>query len=199
MQSNHMGFLDSYYKIIVKISRQPTTMMQLSSRRAFLTHVKSRVASLKKKIKPPTFSVTKIHHNLFLSGAPTDNDHCCILNELKFQGVVCFLESHEIKIPVQEYGINVLLLPTPDYTSPTNDQLRLAIKFISENIHANVLLHCKAGEGRSAICAAAFLCSQYKMTPDDAYQYIKDRRRISLIVLRNKSVLQQCFQRGTDF
>jgi len=36
----------------------------------------------------------------------------------------------------------------------------------------NVLVHCYAGRQRSAILIAAYLVYKYKMTPEEAYNYI---------------------------
>jgi len=40
----------------------------------------------------------------------------------------------------------------------------------------NVLVHCHAGRQRSAILIAAYLVYKYKMTPEEAYNYILDKR-----------------------
>ena len=42
--------------------------------------------------------------------------------------------------------------------------------------NGNVLIHCYAGRQRSAILIAAYLVYKYKMTPDEAYDYILDKR-----------------------
>lgn len=48
-------------------------------------------------------------------------------------------------------------------------------KFIDFN-DGNILVHCYAGRQRSAILIAAYLVYKYKMTPDEAYDYILDKR-----------------------
>ena len=43
---------------------------------------------------------------------------------------------------------------------------------------ANVLIHCQAGVSRSATIVVAYVMNHMKMTMDDAYKLVKDKRSV---------------------
>jgi protein tyrosine phosphatase (PTP) superfamily phosphohydrolase (DUF442 family) len=70
-----------------------------------------------------------------------------------------------------------LYLPTVDDEPPTQEQLRAGVAFIAEEIAqgGGVYVHCKAGVGRAAVVAAAYLVST-GLTPDQAWARIREMR-----------------------
>ncbi len=70
-----------------------------------------------------------------------------------------------------------LYLPTIDDDPPTLEQLRAGADFIAEEIAqgGGVYVHCRAGVGRAATMAAAYLAST-GLTSDDAWAKIREVR-----------------------
>lgn len=70
---------------------------------------------------------------------------------------------HEYRGPIEKYrrlGIKELWLPTVDHTEPTCDDLERAVTFIDEThkkTNGRVYVHCRAGHGRSAAVALAWM------------------------------------------
>jgi atypical dual specificity phosphatase len=59
-------------------------------------------------------------------------------------------------------GIRQLYLPTTDHFEPSFDDIQSAIRFIVDHYHRNekVYIHCRAGHGRSAAIAMAWLLTK---------------------------------------
>jgi atypical dual specificity phosphatase len=74
--------------------------------------------------------------------------------------------------------IDQLHLPTPDFTSPDINAVRDGVNFISRFAEEGrrVYCHCKAGRGRSATIALAWLIHSQGLTPSDAEQHLIHRR-----------------------
>jgi dual specificity MAP kinase phosphatase len=70
-----------------------------------------------------------------------------------------------------------LYLPTVDDDPPTLEQLRAGVAFIADEIArgGGVYIHCRAGVGRAATMAAAYLVST-GLTPDQAWAKIREVR-----------------------
>lgn len=71
-------------------------------------------------------------------------------------------------------GIEQLHLPTADYTSPDFHSVRSGVDFIARfaSEGRRVYCHCKAGRGRSAIIALAWLIHSRNLAPSDAEQHL---------------------------
>ena len=56
----------------------------------------------------------------------------------------------------RKYGIQQLYLPTVDHVEPSVEDMHRAVEFIrrirNEGDQRGVLIHCKGGHGRSAVC-----------------------------------------------
>lgn len=80
-------------------------------------------------------------------------------------------------IDVESAGLREVHLPCPDFTAPTQQQLRTSVETIAQAIAENtrVAVHCRAGLGRTGTVLACWLVSQ-GLTPDDAIQDVRRRR-----------------------
>mmetsp|Transcript_7086 Transcript_7086/g.9894 ORF Transcript_7086/g.9894 Transcript_7086/m.9894 type:complete len:275 (+) Transcript_7086:185-1009(+) len=78
-------------------------------------------------------------------------------------------------------GMDHRQLPTPDFFPPRQKDLVEAVAFISKHINAGtgVYVHCNAGKGRSACCVICYLIYAHGWTALEAYDYVKERRRIA--------------------
>ncbi|CAF3012624.1 unnamed protein product, partial [Rotaria sp. Silwood2] len=77
-----------------------------------------------------------------------------------------------------KYNIKQLRLPTIDCTLPSLQSIEKAIKFMNEAYINNekIFVHCKAGMGRSATIVLCHLVANEKMSTDDAFKLIKEKR-----------------------
>lgn len=107
------------------------------------------------------------------------------LVENNVQGVVALNEDYELNYlynTEDEWkisGIRLLRIATQDlFASPSIPDIETAIQFIDE-IKAKdgtVYVHCKAGKTRSTTVVACYLMQTEKMTPEQAYDFIKSKR-----------------------
>jgi len=83
-----------------------------------------------------------------------------ILKAMGIQAVVNLCD--EYRGPTKEYAkhnIDQLNLPTIDHLEPSFEDLKRAVAFIDDHVKRghNVLIHCRAGRGRSAAVAVCWL------------------------------------------
>jgi atypical dual specificity phosphatase len=111
----------------------------------------------------------RIHEGLYLGGIPlNDYGHVQVFKAMNISKIVSLVEAFEQNsktfggTPVshkqwEEAGIEQILLETPDFSAPSKECLKAAVKEIREARASgkNVYVHCKAGRGRSA---TAFIC-----------------------------------------
>jgi len=113
--------------------------------------------------------------------------HVSNIKQLQLHGVkaiVAVTEEWELQVHPKHFldnGISFLLLPTPDYFSPTIQQIEQGIEFINnaENLGHKVYIHCHAGRGRSAILVIAYLVVKNGWTLAEAFSYVRKRRAIA--------------------
>ena len=83
---------------------------------------------------------------MYFGAAPRTAAHASELTALRVTAVV--LQEHEPRLDPRAFGaVHVLALSTPDYTSPTEKQIREAVDFVSRHRAAGnvVLIHCRKG------------------------------------------------------
>ena len=121
---------------------------------------------------------SEIDDTLILGALPRKREWS-LFQELQVGGVINMCA--EWSGHTSEYartGIEQLHLPTPDFTSPDVDALRNGVAFIDRfrSEGRRVYCHCKAGRGRSATIALAWLIHSQALTPEAAEQFLIDRR-----------------------
>ncbi len=122
----------------------------------------------------------QLRSGLYFGAAPRTAAHASELTALRVTAVVCLLQEHEPRLDPRAFGaVHVLALPTPDYTSPTEKQIREAVDFVSRHRAAGnvVLIHCRAGRGRSAVCSVAYLCTIEGLSVREAHREVRKCRR----------------------
>ena len=79
---------------------------------------------------------------------------------------------------MQRLGIQQLRLPTLDYHSPTIGDLRKGLAFIDRVVArgGRVYLHCKAGRGRAATLAIAYVARTYGVDVREAERRVRRAR-----------------------
>jgi len=100
----------------------------------------------------------------------------------QFKAVVVLVEEYELKYDIEIWGkldVDVLWLPTRDYTAPQLLQLYHAIKWIKEHVNEGqkTLIHCMGGKGRSGTIATAYLMYTKRIGFEDAFKLVRSVRR----------------------
>ena len=128
----------------------------------------------------PNEAFTRLAPALYLGRAPVDAADAASLRALHVDAVICLVQEHEPYLPPAAYGArHALHLPTPDYHSPTARQLEAAVNFAEEHGDRVLLVHCREGKGRSAVCAALILAYRNGLPLREAHRQIRRLRWVS--------------------
>lgn len=127
---------------------------------------------------------TLIEPGLFLGSLPR---FPCHLQELRNEGVGAVLalnETWELGLSpacMQDCDVVVRQLATPDFFAPRRRDIVEAVTFIRNNIRQgiSVYVHCNGGKGRSAVCIICYLILEHGWSPDEAFQYVREKRKIA--------------------
>lgn len=120
----------------------------------------------------------RIDEHILVGALPFASD----VPALKAEGVRAVVNTcEEYAGPEAAYaasGIEQLRIPTVDFTPPKLEDIERAIAYIKERAARgeSVLVHCKAGRGRSATVAACWLIAAHGMTPEQAQARLLEKR-----------------------
>ena len=138
---------------------------------------------------------TAIDDTLILGALPTRRE-LSQFSDLQVGGVINMCaEWNGFASHYDNSGIKQLHLPTPDFTSPDIHAVRSGVDFISRFAAEGrrVYCHCKAGRGRSATVALAWLIHSQRLTPAFSEQYLIERRPQIDRKLASRSVVRQFY------
>lgn len=79
---------------------------------------------------------------------------------------------------LEEMGIEQHWLPTPDYTCPSEEDLRRGLDLLRRH-KANgqkTYVHCKAGRTRAAALVLCYVASERAITAEEAYKLLRKQR-----------------------
>lgn len=98
--------------------------------------------------------------------------------------------------PVTQYAkhsIEQLRIPTIDFTSPSLEDVRKGVAFVTQQVEQGntVYIHCKAGRGRSATVAICWLMAARNMDPRQAQKHLLDHRPHVHSTLPDREVVKQ--------
>lgn len=131
---------------------------------------------------------TKVDETLYLGCAPMGLlKHPKKLYDMGVRGVVNM--CYEYEGPVSSYkelGIKQLHLPTVDHTEPSVESIQKAVAFIEQcqKDGQKVLVHCKAGHGRGASVALAWMIHENNKKNDQFKLTAKVRAYFRLSFIR---------------
>lgn len=93
--------------------------------------------------------------------------------------VDCRSEACDPPEVLEDLGIRLLHLPTPDCGNFAPEQVAAGVAWIEQQLAQGrrTLVHCQAGKGRSVLIGAAVL-TRRGYTPDDALALVRTRRPI---------------------
>ncbi|XP_070538069.1 phosphatidylglycerophosphatase and protein-tyrosine phosphatase 1-like [Ptychodera flava] len=126
-----------------------------------------------------------------------------LVEDENVRGVVTLNEKYETKYFVNtkdewsEAGVEQIQLCTPDFVgSPSQDAVNEAIDFIYKykERDESVYVHCKAGRTRSATIVACYLMKENGWSPQEAYNYIRGKRRHILFREKQWNTLRQYYE-----
>ncbi|MBJ2131044.1 dual specificity protein phosphatase family protein [Alteromonas sp. IB21] len=136
----------------------------------------------------------KIEPHLFL-GCRMSNKHVALLNENQIDAILdVTAEFDGLDWTAYQEDYRYLNIPVLDHTSPTSEQLVLAINWLNQQISdgKNVVVHCALGRGRSVLVVAAYLLAKDpKLSVDDALKQINEIRQTARLNKRQLASLQQ--------
>lgn len=128
---------------------------------------------------------------LFLGRIPLKPPH--MLPEMgQIQNVLSMVQPHEFlpgmvfepltpKDTRETLKIQQEVIETPDFDPVSPALIDKAVEFVATKITANesVLVHCKAGRGRSATVVVAYLMKYHNYaTVNDAFDFVKSKRSV---------------------
>ncbi len=146
---------------------------------------------------------TKIEpYNFYLGALPLKNKgHLEAIAHLGVTHVMSIVENFElqegwINTPVllqdwQEKGIGVTQIAAKDFSPLTASEIKQGIETLAALLEQgdNVYLHCKAGRGRSATIAIAYLMHYQSLSFDEAFHHVeKLRPEINLNVYQRQAI-----------
>ncbi|NVK54461.1 MAG: dual specificity protein phosphatase family protein [Alteromonadaceae bacterium] len=123
-------------------------------------------------------NIQKIENQLYLGTRLVSAD----IEQLKQQGIDCILdvtaEFDGLDWTAYRYDVDYLNIPVLDHTSPTSEQLHLAINWLDQHLKdgRKALVHCALGRGRSVLVMAAYLLAR-----DDALSVVDVMNKIQSI------------------
>lgn len=136
---------------------------------------------------------TPVDDTLILGCAPFGiANHPEKLHKLGVRGVVNM--CYEYPGPVDKYAdlnIKQLRLPTVDHEEPTLDSFKEAMAFIKSYKDRNekVYVHCKAGHGRAASVAYAWMLTQNpSMTPKEINEVLCSKRKVRKTLYKQRTI-----------
>ena len=136
------------------------------------------------------FTYNEIEPGVLLGAIPHGADHLKMLRDQ--ENVTCFVTMNELwEMPgngrtttpseVQEHGIQLLWLPTPDYSAVNQEDLRRGANFLEDCVSTGKVcyVHCNGGRGRSTSVVLAWLIFHRQMDALSALRLVEDRRKIA--------------------
>jgi atypical dual specificity phosphatase len=138
------------------------------------------------------FSVV-IPGKLAASGEPgSTGDLGAELDFARAQGIGAVVSLTERGLPkrtVSKHHLEHLHLPVVDYTPPSLEQIRTFVEFVDRADRA-VLVHCRAGIGRTGTMVGAYLVSR-GATAKDAIQTVRRMRPGSIETRAQEGILRE--------
>ena len=136
----------------------------------------------------------KIEPHLFLA-CRMSSQHVDLLNENNVDAILdVTAEFDGLDWTAYQEDYKYLNVPVLDHTSPTSEQLVLAINWLNQQIsdNKNVVVHCALGRGRSVLVVAAYLLAKNpSLSVDDALRQINQIRQTARLNKRQLASLQK--------
>lgn len=147
----------------------------------------------------------RIDENVILGALPFPHQTQKLIQEENVKAVVSMNEDYELGFGVdkkgwEKLGVEFLQLGTPDiFHAPSQIHLEEGVKFIEKfakrklddpSIKDTVYVHCKAGRTRSATLVGCYLMKRYGMNPQEASDFMKNKRSHVLLLMKQWQALR---------
>jgi atypical dual specificity phosphatase len=127
--------------------------------------------------RPRSFSW--VHEKLLAASAfPSGAEELSWLRENGVDIIITLTESSLPRHWVDDAGIMSVHIPVADFEPPNPSQLKQCIDVIDKAATSGmgVLVHCRAGQGRTGTVLAAYLISHLGLNAEEAIQRIRSLR-----------------------
>lgn len=133
--------------------------------------------------RPFNFDVV-VPGKILLGRQPRHLDDVLELTSAGAKAFIVMNEAWELCVKtarLQKQGLKTLVLPTPDFSAPSNDAMVAGISFIEDSLARNeaVYVHCNGGKGRSSVVVIGYLMKTRGLSKEEAYAFVKDKRKIA--------------------
>jgi len=139
----------------------------------------------------------RIDSQVVLGAIPFKGENHKLIKKEDIRGVVSMNESYELFLVsnrTKEWsrlGVKFLQLPTTDiFEAPCQEKLLRGVQFIDE-VGPSVYVHCKAGRTRSATLVGCYLMQKNGWTPEEAVEFMRERRPHILLHTKQWQALQE--------
>ncbi|XP_001606959.2 phosphatidylglycerophosphatase and protein-tyrosine phosphatase 1 [Nasonia vitripennis] len=140
----------------------------------------------------------RIDETVILGALPFRSTTKQLISEENVKGVVSMNEDYELWLlsnnaeEWKKYNVQFLQLSTTDiFETPCQEKLKRGVSFINqfsneksqsqEEKCPTVYVHCKAGRTRSATLVGCYLMTKHGWTPEEAVDYMRNKRQHILI------------------
>lgn len=133
----------------------------------------------------PYYKYSQLAPRLFLGGGYRSKAYGLFKN----WGITGIINMRSSAASPAPKGFEILQLSTPDWNAPSISSLNQGVKFAQEHISngGGVYIHCRQGEGRGPVMAAAYLVSK-GLSVEQAIDHIK---RLRPVAHPNKSQIKR--------
>lgn len=119
-------------------------------------------------------------------------DNLAGLREAGIAAIVSLTEDPLEIAPLREFGMDYFHLPIEDFSAPTQQQVLEAVQLMQANVDrgTGVLVHCRAGIGRTGTILACFLVHS-GMGAEEAIREVRRLRPGSVEVYAQENCVYQ--------
>jgi len=137
--------------------------------------------------------ISKIDDDVYLGALPMYWDVENMVSNHKIRAVVNLCDEYSgPQTEYQRYAIHQLHLSVVDHYEPSVKEIKQAIQFIQSHVAVGhkVLIHCKAGRGRSGAIAICWVAISRRVSLEEAQKYlIEKRKKVRKHLYRQENVI----------